>query len=137
MKYERPSTGVKRCERWLRGDELQSACTVEAERLDDVATDRSEGVAECRSAEARRKLQCGRGPANCTGRFQQNHGSLGPREDGCGDQSIQTAANNHYIRHATRSPITFMAALRPGAAMMPPPGWVADPHMYSRPIGVR
>ena len=32
--------------------------------------------------------------------------------------------------------ITWLA-MRPGAPMIPPPGWVADPHMYRLSIGVR
>ena len=39
--------------------------------------------------------------------------------------------------HRCVSAMIFSAALRPGAPMMPPPGCVAEPHMYRPSTGVR
>src|ERR1051326_1683030 len=58
------------------------------------------------------------------------------------DQTIVSRADDddtpsfvgHQRFHSLR---IFFAALSPGAPMMPPPGCVADPHMYRFRIGVR
>src|SRR5438876_584124 len=69
-----------------------------------------------------------------------------------GNQSVVPPANNHYFlsewhpqfpacaRAELFAPfhsfkITWLAIL-PGAAMIPPPGWVADPHIYKPSTGV-
>ncbi len=39
--------------------------------------------------------------------------------------------------HARVSARIFIAAFRPGAPMMPPPGWTADPASHRPSIGVR
>src|SRR6516225_2874335 len=77
----------------------------------------------------------------------------------CRDQSVVPAADNdHFLSERHRQcpacarellwdtgcgaepffhsfKITVLAIL-PGAAIIPPPGWVADPHMYNPGIGV-
>ena len=50
------------------------------------------------------------------------------------NQSIVAGANDDNSLRSARhqrfqSLRIFFAALSPGAPMMPPPGWVADPHM--------
>jgi hypothetical protein len=58
-------------------------------------------------------------------------------------ERVVPAAENEDVAlrgHAQLLPVSFRissAARRPGAPMMPPPGCVAEPHMYSFLIGVR
>ena len=65
------------------------------------------------------------------------------REIERGDQRVVPAADNHDVarsRHVQCFPLSFRissAASRPGAPMMPPPGCVAEPHIYRFRIGVR
>src|SRR6059058_2051604 len=60
-----------------------------------------------------------------------------------GDQAIVTGADDHHrgLGHQMRPPFQSLricrAASRPGAPMMPPPGCVAEPHMYRFFMGVR
>src|SRR5688500_9670629 len=51
-------------------------------------------------------------------------------------EAVMPAADDDDISHALVSARILVAALRPGAPMMPPPGWVAEPHMYRLSIGV-
>ena len=59
------------------------------------------------------------------------------------DESVVAAAENDDVAlrgHAQLLPESFRisrAARRPGAPMMPPPGCVAEPHMYNFLMGVR
>ena len=65
------------------------------------------------------------------------------REIESGDESVVAAAENDDVAlrgHAQLLPVSFRissAARRPGAPMMPPPGCVAEPHMYNLLMGVR
>src|SRR5438132_2548007 len=60
-----------------------------------------------------------------------------------GDQAIVSGGDDHHrgLGHQTRPPFqslrTCRAASRPGAPIMPPPGCVAEPHMYRFFMGVR
>ena len=58
------------------------------------------------------------------------------RERGRRDQPVvprtdhdDVALADHRALHHHCSARIRLAALRPGAPMIPPPGWVADPHM--------
>src|SRR5690348_10957222 len=64
----------------------------------------------------------------------------------CGNQPVVAAADDDYVAlsissHGYAAPLTSFrissAARRPFAPMMPPPGCVADPHMYRFLMGVR
>ena len=69
------------------------------------------------------------------------------RQVKCGDQRVMTAANEHDFLsdgHGQFAAFAFFhsfrmtwLAMRPFAPMMPPPGCVADPHIYRLSIGVR
>src|SRR5579862_7501019 len=65
------------------------------------------------------------------------------REIERGDESVVTAADDDHIaglRHQAAPLMSLRissAAKRPGAPMIPPPGCVAEPHIYKFLIGVR
>ena len=68
----------------------------------------------------------------------------GPGEIRRGDEPVVAAADDDRVpgrRHqAARRPrerSTSRAAIRPFAPMIPPPGWVADPHSHRSRTGVR
>src|SRR5207248_6636098 len=60
-----------------------------------------------------------------------------------GDQAVVSGADDHHrvLRHQMRPPFQSLriccAASRPGAPMMPPPGCVAEPHIYRFFMGLR
>src|SRR5437763_11363017 len=112
---------------------------------DDVGTDGACGVSQGRAAKSRMEFICNRGPANLRAAFEHEwfESSLGQIKGG--DQPVVTAADDDDIPLASArhyaAPLTSLrisnAARRPFAPMMPPPGWVADPHMYRFLMGVR
>ena len=53
------------------------------------------------------------------------------------DDDDPVAGGGHYAWPRLESLSIFLAALSPGAPMMPPPGCTAEPHMYRPRIGVR
>src|SRR6266404_9675668 len=87
--------------------------------------------------------------------FQHHRLESALRQIKCGNQSVVSATDHHYFLpqwhgqfpacaretllldgpffHSFK--ITVLAIL-PGAAIIPPPGWVADPHMYKFSTGV-
>ena len=76
------------------------------------------------------------GAASRLAALDDRDGMFVPRQPRRGDEAVQSTTNDDDVGHQ-RSASTRSAALRPGAPMMPPPGCVADPHMYSRRTGVR
>src|SRR5687768_16913814 len=95
------------------------------------------------------------GAANDRPRFEHERLHASPRQHGCRREAIVTAADEDDVGHldppsfaASESTLARLrrrgvrrssssAALRPGAPMMPPPGCVADPHIYRLLMGVR
>src|SRR5688572_22909134 len=114
--------------------------------FDHIAPDWPGGVGQRRDGEARRQLAL-RGAATDAGALLDHNGAQAtlrqPRRTG---EPIDAAADYDRIVAAMRSrrhlwhqwPSFRMrsAAFLPGAPMMPPPGCVADPHMYNRSTGV-
>ena len=66
-------------------------------------------------------------------RLADHHLAAGLGEIGRADQAVVAAADDHRVRHVSsplaKSSRISRAALAPGAAMTPPPGWVDEPHM--------
>src|SRR5215471_18929520 len=60
----------------------------------------------------------------------------------CADRELVTFAREEFLPPAPDADPPFQSfritwlAMRPGAAMIPPPGCVADPHIYRPSIGV-
>ena len=52
---------------------------------------------------------------------------LGKIEGGC--QAVVASTDDDDLTHVRVSEMIFIAAFRPGAPMIPPPGWVAEPHI--------
>ncbi len=85
------------------------------------------------------------GAANYVAAFQHQRLQTFFRQIKRGDQRVVAAAENHDFALRGHGqffplPVSFRissAARRPGAPMIPPPGCVADPHMYNFLIGVR
>ncbi len=136
MEHQRASIATERGQRRIGRQEFETRA-IESQRAHDIPADRSERMAERRRAVPRRELRRDRRATRDRLPIQHDHRQLLFREQRARDQAVQPRANDDDVRHATRSPSTRMAALRPFAAMMPPPGCVADPHRYSRRIGVR
>ena len=86
-------------------------------------------VRERGTLKSRRDLRSDRPAADLRAAFQHERVHARFRQIERGHQSVVSAADDHYACHATRSARIFIAALRPGAPMIPPPGWVADPHI--------
>ena len=112
---------------------------------DDVRADRACRVSQGRAAKARMEFVGDRSPADLRAAFEHERLESSLRQIKSGDQPVVTAADDDDIplaigRHYA-APLTSLrissAARRPFAPMMPPPGCVADPHMYRFLIGVR
>jgi hypothetical protein len=85
-----------------------------------------------RRMKSRRELLGDRAAANHLAPLE--HGDVVPRLgeiEGAG-QSVVAGTDDENVAHREPAFVSLMiriAALRPGAPMMPPPGWVAEPHM--------
>src|ERR1700738_4072562 len=89
------------------------------------------------------------GPAHLCAAFEHQRSVSGLGQIERGDQPVVAAANDDNVaplgaflyRHGYAAPLMSFrissAANRPFAPMIPPPGCVADPHMYRFLMGVR
>ena len=96
------------------------------------------------------------GPADPVTALEDERPSAGPGQIGGGDQRVVAAADDdgvpgiagavrsaaglrsaHQAALRRRDRRTSIAAIRPFAPMIPPPGWVAEPHSHRSRIGVR
>ena len=98
-------------------------------------------VGHARHPEAGRDLAGHRGAAKPAGGLEQGHLVAGARQVGGADQAVVAAADDdrragitlrrahepRTVGLACRSRSTSRAALAPGAAMTPPPGWAEEP----------
>ncbi len=124
----------------------------ELELLDDRAAEPADGVGDPRCREPRCDLGSAQDPAHLAGSLEDRHPPAVLREVGGCDEPVVAGADHDDVGpwsgHAyaalplsPRLPLrpfsTSSAAIRPGAPMMPPPGWVADPHIHRSRIGVR
>ena len=94
----------------------------------------SEHVRDGRGLEAGVELLRHRRAAQHVAPLQHQRLEAGLREQGRGDEAVVAAADDDDVRLQRMRPFfqsfrTSRAAMRPGAAMIPPPGCVAEPHM--------
>ncbi len=111
----------------------------EVEVLRDAGQKRPRRVREGGDAEARGDLLGHRRASDDLAALEDEGFVSGLREVGCRDEAVVPApddddapgASRHQPRTLPRrqSSSIFVAALRPGAPMIPPPGCVAEPHM--------
>src|SRR4051794_35916479 len=122
----------------------------------EVALDRSaeatDGMGQRRHADARCELGRVRGPADALATLQDERSKAATREIRRADEGVMARADEDCVprpgraatRHARRRPGTrrrlarsSSAAMRPFAPMIPPPGWVDEPHSHKSRTGVR
>ena len=110
---------------------------------DDFGQQRASGMGERGATEAGMKFFGDGGAADDGASFQDQRLKAFFREIERRDEGVVSAAENYDVArwsHGYCFPRSFRissAARRPGAPMMPPPGCVAEPHIYSLRIGVR
>ena len=81
--------------------------------------------------EAGEEFFCRRGSTQGGSAFQHQDFAADLRQTCSRGQPVVAAPNHNDIvclAHSPRSLRISMAARRPGAPVMPPPGWVAEPH---------
>src|ERR1700721_4196780 len=109
--------------------------------LDDRREWRSSGMRHGRAIKPWVKFLSDRRAANNVAAFQNQRLVTFLRQVERSHQRVMPAAQNNNVAlrgHLQLLPESFRtssAASRPGAPMIPPPGCVADPHMYSFFIG--
>ena len=95
-------------------------------------------VRQLRRAQAGGDVDGARGTAHGLGLLDHQDLAAGLGEGGGGDQAVVASADDDGVEaaHAAlpvralpRSRRISRAALAPGAAMTPPPGWLDEPHM--------
>src|SRR5277367_2828778 len=122
--------------------EFFQAVTGELHVLHDGGERRAAGMRYGGTFEAGMKFFGDGGAANHRAAFEDEGLVAFFREVEGGDERVVAAAENYDVAlrgHAQLLPVSLRisrAASRPGAPMMPPPGCVAEPHMYSFFIGV-
>src|SRR6185503_11282955 len=127
----------------LRRHEPQ-AVRAEVEVLDDRRSEAPDRVREAWHPNAAELRGLG-GPADAIARLEHERPPAGPGEVGRGDEGVVPAADHDGVelgrhRQAALRPSersTSRAAIRPFAPMIPPPGWVDEPHSHRSLIGVR
>jgi hypothetical protein len=123
--------------------EFFQAVARELHVLDNGGEQRAAGVRYGGTFEAGMKFLGDGGAADDRPAFEDEGLVAFLREIEGGDESVVSAAENDDVAlrgHAQLLPVSFRissAARRPGAPMMPPPGCVAEPHMYNFLMGVR
>src|ERR1700751_4267207 len=142
VEHNRATIRIQRDHAGFGMDQLQ-AVLLELHVADHVRRNRSRSVRERRAAEARVKFFGNGCAAGLRAAFEHQRLESGLREIEGGDHPVLTATDNDDVallgHHA--APFASLrissAESRPGAPMMPPPGCVADPHMYRFLMGVR
>jgi hypothetical protein len=79
-----------------------------------------------------REILCDRAPANNRSSLEEERLAPGLCEIERSDQSIVPGSDHHHIVPSHFRAVSFkirIAAFRPGAPMIPPPGCVAEPHI--------
>src|SRR6185436_19499911 len=94
---------------------------IEPKRLDDVATDGAERVAELRDSEAGREFPHRARAAKRRPLVEQGHGQLWRREHGRGNQTVQAAADDDDVSHSTPGDFVPPDPLAPSLAGAPRP----------------
>src|SRR4029079_3890278 len=118
------------------------ASVLEVQVLHDGSPQGPEHMGDGGGAEAGMELLGHGGAAEDVPPLQHEGLEAAAREQGRGYEAVVAPTDDDDVgRQATfpffQSLSSSRAEMRPGAPMMPPPGWVADPHMYRPRIGVR
>ena len=120
----------------------------QVEILDDRRPEPPDRVGKTRDADAAELRGLGRA-ADVAPPLEDEDAPAGLREVGRGDEPVVAAADDDRVvvpgpgrgRHQAalrpRERSTSSAAIRPFAPMIPPPGWVDEPHSQRSRIGVR
>ena len=114
-------------------DEAQPT-VAQVEVLDHGGAQGTEEVGDGRGLEPGMELLRDRRPAQDLAALEHEGGESSAGEQGRRHQPVVPAPDDDDVRlHATlpffQSFKSSRAAMRPGAPMIPPPGWVAEPHM--------
>ncbi len=142
---QRPSVRPHRHEPRIGMDELHAA-PLELHVAGDRRPQRTQRVREGRRPIARCELLARRAAADDRPPLEHERLPSGLRKIEGGDERVVAASDDDCLTHfpirrqesgGLLPPAYFLevslmiriAAFRPGAPMMPPPGWVADPHM--------
>ena len=126
------------------------AVALQAEVAVDVGAQPPDRVGQRRHAHAGDQLVGDGGPAEAVAPLQEQRAQPGAGQVRGGRQAVVAAADDDGVpgpggdaHHAARRPGAryarriSCAARRPGAPMMPPPGWVAEPPSHRSRTGVR
>ena len=134
VKSERAAVGIGREDADGRFKFLQ-AVAGELHVFNDFGQGRTAGMGDGGTFETGMKFLGDGGAADDVAAFEDERLVAFFREVESGDERVVAAAENDDVAlcgHASVLPESFRissAARRPGAPMMPPPGWVAEPHM--------
>src|SRR5207302_3001827 len=98
---------------------------------------RTKRMSKCGTLKAGVNLLINDGAADGVAPFEDQRRKAGFREIVGGHESVVSSADDHDTiqrrGHQSvprfQSPRIMLAAFSPGAPMMPPPGWVAEPHI--------
>src|SRR5581483_5495190 len=145
---ERRAVGLGR-EHAHRGIDQHETVPHQPEVVDHGLPQPADGVDDAGSPHARRDLDRVQDPAGPLSPLEHEDTATGLREVRSRDQTVVARPDDDRVvlgHHATtfrpglgnRSDFsTSRAAIRPGAPMMPPPGWVAEPQSHRSLTGVR
>ena len=128
--HQRPSVARKRDQPRIGTDELDAAM-FEPHVAHDRRPQRSDRVRQRRTFEPWRDFLGHRRAADDRSTLEHERLQSGFCQIERGREAVVAGADDDDAAHRP-APVSFRmrcAALRPGAPMIPPPGWVADPHM--------
>jgi len=111
----------------------------QGELFNDCRPDRGSVGEQAAGVETGMELVAGSQAAGRFAAFEYGHLAAGPGQHaGRGQTVVASADDDGVVFCVHNSPDTNndFAANYPGAPMMPPPGWVADPHIHKPRKGV-
>ena len=114
----------------IRPDQLEAVAT-KIEVPDHGGMKSTDAVSRSVELESREDLFRDGGAAHDLAPFQDENAESGPAKVGGGDEAVVARSDYDGIvphRHRGRSPRIRNAASRPDAPVIPPPGWVPEPH---------
>jgi hypothetical protein len=141
---QRRAVGLRREHPHL-GLDRHEALPHQSEIVDHGPSQAADGVHDPGGSETRRELDRVEDPACPVASLEAETLPAGLRQVRRRHEAVVARPDDHGVvsrRHATlpfpeRAPRSSSAAIRPGAPMIPPPGWVAEPHIHRSLIGVR
>jgi hypothetical protein len=143
VEAERAAIPVRSEKAHFRLDDRE-AVTFQIQVARDARQQRASRMGERRRAETFVKLFGDGDSSDLLATLKHERRKTGPRQVRGGDETVVPASDDddsrlarHYTFPHFRSFKSLTAALRPGAPMIPPPGCVAEPHIYRFWMGVR